>query len=335
MSALISADLHLSDNPRDAYRHKFLTTTFLGLVKKHKVDLVIIGGDLTESKDNHSAQLVNSIVDFIYQLSALSEVVILRGNHDYLNPDFPFYRFLRRIEGVSWINQPYECKESIGNCLYLPHTNNYERDWKRFDFSEYDWIFSHNTFAGAVGDNGFTLEGIPIEIFPANAKVISGDIHKPQTLGPVTYVGAPTTIDFGDDYDPRVLLIEQGRLKSIPCEGPQKRVINLKAGIGEDWKPVFLKSAKAGDIVRVKVKINAKTMDKWAEIKSEIRQWCERYKLILHDCKPEVDLTQTRMTGQKVAQPLRSDEQIMKDYSQLRQVHPSYLDTGLELMKES
>src|SRR5205814_1607714 len=104
-------------------------------------------------------------------------------------------------------------------CLFLPHTNNYKRDWKGLDFSKYQWIFAHNTFQGAnIGPR--RLEGIPTSIFPRNAKVISGDIHVPQHFGPIEYVGAPYRIDFGDDYEPRVLFLstkdEKRCIESIP-----------------------------------------------------------------------------------------------------------------------
>src|ERR1035437_1458498 len=139
MTVLITADLHVSDNPRDDYRWAWLKK-LPTLLRKEKIELLIILGDLCESKDNHSAELVNALVDHLYALAAVCPVIVLQGNHDYLSsPDNPYFRFLQRIEGISWIGRPIPIRDlknvpatvsrSLGRAIFAPYSPNYERDW--------------------------------------------------------------------------------------------------------------------------------------------------------------------------------------------------------------
>jgi hypothetical protein len=226
MTALAIADLHLSEKARDEYRFAVMDN-IATLIEKHSVSTLMILGDLTESKDYHPATLVNDVVDIIYSFSCLADVIILTGNHDYTQTDCPFFHFLRRFKRVRWVNKVTMLDLDIGQCLFLPHTRDWETEWALVgDTPDLDWIFAHNTFEGSETEYGKKLSGIPTDIFPRGVKVIAGDVHTPQTVGPVTYVGAPYLIDFGDSFVPRALLLKSdGSMKSISLPGPQKRLL--------------------------------------------------------------------------------------------------------------
>lgn len=195
MTILITSDLHLNDNPRDAYRHNFVSRILPDVMNKHQADLLLILGDFTDEKTRHDAWLVNTIVSHLKALSKICSIVCLRGNHDYIQADNPFFQFLGDIPNITWINKPTpseslgNLKHFLGRSLFLPHTNNHERDWGKLinlPFDNYNWFFAHQTFAGAaVGPRKF--EGIDPKIFPQDADVISGDIHQPQSFENVTY----------------------------------------------------------------------------------------------------------------------------------------------------
>jgi hypothetical protein len=346
MRTLITADIHISDNSRDEYRIKFLKT-FRDLCRKYKVDTAIVLGDLTEAKDNHSAELVNQIVDHFYKLAGIcKDIIVLKGNHDYLTPETPFFRFLQRIEGVTWVNAPTDEKNAsttvlkrFGACLWLPHTTNYKRDWEGLDLNRYDRIFAHQTFNGVLmgpGRQPFN-GGVPLDVLPQTEpdQVISGDIHIPQQLGPVTYVGAPYTVDFGDDYSPRVILLEIdgsgrfGSLQSIPCLGPQKQLVEMST-IGDLNK---FTNMHRGDILKIRVARTHAQMDRWHQMKNEIRQWCEKNGFIPYTIQPVIDQSK-RMIASKEISESRSDEQILRDYGKLRSVNDPILKTGLSLLRE-
>lgn len=324
---LFTGDIHLNSNPRDSYRHVFMAETLPALLRKHNVDALVIAGDLTDEKNYHEARLVNQVVDYLYELSVLCPVVVTRGNHDYTDPEHPFFAFVSSIGRVAWINQP-TIKDRI---LFLPHTGNWKRDWKDLDFTGHRLICAHQTFAGAkVGPR--ELEGIPLDIFPEDARIISGDIHVPQSFDIVTYTGAPYLCNFGDAYEPRVLLWNgKGKPQSIPVPGVQKRLLEIDSLA--DLKSC-LRMVNAGDICKVRVTLHAKDHARWSEIQERVRQWGTENGLQIYTVQPQI-------TGQKGAATARrrvdahTDRQLVELYGEARAVGAQTLKTGLELMKES
>lgn len=338
MRALVTADLHLNEVPRDFYRHLFLRT-FRDLCRKHKADTAIVLGDLTDAKDRLSAWLANVITDHFYKLASICEnVIILRGNHDYVNPDYPFFMLLQRLEGVYWVNQPTDAAttptpvfRSLGRHLWLPHTANPKKDWVGLDTQGAELIFAHQTFNGANVGFGRKLEGIDQdELLPGTGKIISGDIHVPQVLRRVTYVGAPYTIDFGDSFEPRVLLLDGNKITTIPCDGPQKRLIEVASLEGA--KRECEKVAASGDIL--KIRIAADSIERWPETREAIREWCTKQGLVPHIVQPLLK-AKSSMASKQAVSAARSDAQVLKDYSRLRKVDEPVLKTGLNLLEET
>src|ERR1700761_5938869 len=116
----IIGDLHLTDHVRDQYR--------FGIFKwiqqqqeKYKPAATFLLGDLTDSKDRHSATLVNKIVNGLTSLKP--PVYILEGNHDYkADKKNPFFRFLNHIEGLRFITEPAVIKPAYSRPIALiPH----------------------------------------------------------------------------------------------------------------------------------------------------------------------------------------------------------------------
>ncbi len=329
MTTLVVGDPHLNDNPRDRYRHEF-QKQLRAMVKKHDVNLTIILGDLTDVKDYHGSWLVNEIVGHLWKLSQLCEVIVLKGNHDYINPDTPFFKFLGKIEDIEWINEPTNSNRSFGRMLFLPHTNNYEKDWRYvFSGEQFDWVFAHNTFEGAqVGAR--RLEGIPLSIFPKNVQIISGDIHYPQTIGNLTYVGAPYTCHFGDAYDPRVLLIDDEKhlyqVHSIPCSGVQKRLIEIKSLKELDMYDT------GEDILKIRYILPSSKSDKWPDIKAEIKEWGKGQPFTIESIHPVMEHEGTdaivRARGSR-----KSDADLIKEYVKRTGASEPTLKTGLKLIE--
>lgn len=313
MRALITSDLHLSANPRDEYRHEFMGR-LRKMIAEHKVNTLLILGDLTEQKDKHESELVNRVVGHIDRLAQLvDKLIILRGNHDWLNdPSMPFFRFLGKLPNVTWINNP-----TMVGALFLPHTTNYAKDWAKYIDSGFDGVsivFAHNTFDGTLGDNGHRLDGVPPSIFPKRLTVVSGDVHGAQNVGPVIYVGAPYTVDFGDDYAPRVLLWdENGRLDSIPCRGPQKELLEVKS-VTDLQKAARLRGLQEGDILKVRVTIDRAETAVWAEMREEVRAWGAKQGYLIHVVQPVVEDAQRRLDTAKRRRVSKSDDQLFGDY---------------------
>lgn len=331
---LVTGDWHLSSNPRDGYRHAWVER-FIALAQAKQPKAIIILGDLTEEKDRHTAGLVNDIVAFIAELAQICPVVGLQGNHDYVaDPSYGFWPFLSCIKNIEWLIKPEANVFGIGNLLYLPHTRNYKQDWAAVRFDGYDWIFAHNTFEGASTEHGHKLSGIPRSVFPGDARVISGDIHTPQQLpldngGYVVYVGAPYLCDFGDDYKPRILeLHENGRYKSIPCPGAQKRLVTISGP--EELQ--LQTHVKPGDILKVRVSLSMKERERWPEVQAEVRKWAETMDCILYAVQPKFQVTNAGRARLEPGQR-RSDEDTLKQYAAARKVNPATLETGLTFLE--
>lgn len=288
MKRLISSDWQLADNARDRYRTDFVVKTLPALIEKYKPDQLLVLGDITEEKDRFPAPLVNEIVNCFHDLSKKCEIIILQGNHDILHAAHPFFEFISCFDNISWISVPTE----RDHCLYLPHTRDYKKDWAGLQFDGYDFIFAHNIFEG-VKANGQALSGIPRSIFSNDCFVISGDVHEPQTLQPVTYVGSPCLCDFGDSYQPRVLFLDDLKVKSIKVYGQQKRLIHCTVNkIAGKRELDFDHNANENDIIKVKVDLDMSDVAEWATIREEIEQWAAKNKFVLNSVVPIIAYVQ-------------------------------------------
>jgi hypothetical protein len=332
MSVIVTADLHFNDNPRDAYRHQFVPW-LIGCLAQHKAEALFILGDLTDAKDEHRAWLVNQVVNHLVVLAQVCPVVIIRGNHDFLSPDWPFFGFVNKLYNVHWVNWPTDSDElalanklSIGPFALLPHTSDYKKEWDDFDFNQYPWAFTHNTFTGSDYGQGPLAKGIPPDVFPDTCVVLSGDVHIPQNIKPVTYVGAPYLIDFGDVYQPRVMLIGKGSVKSIPTQGPQKRLVEIKSLA--DLKKVKLDS---GDMVKVRLSLATEDRSKWPEMQAAIKEWADKQKLVLSSSQPMV----ARDPAVKRSLRRYDDKQLVKEYIKSRGADAATEKTGLRLLEKA
>lgn len=339
-TALVTADLHLNDNSRDSYRHDFMRSQLPKLLKQYKPKYLIILGDLTDEKDRHRSELVNAVVNYLHTYSNICKVIILRGNHDCLDPTSPFFQFVSLLENVLWINKPTPLKlGELGECLFLPHTRNYERDWKHSMFALYTtdplagYIFCHNAFEGAVSESGKRMQGIPTSIFPKKATVLSGDIHVPQQVGPVTYCGAPYTIRFGDKFTPciRMLRRSQNRLciDTQPTSGPQKRIIEVKNTARLDR---YVEKFNEGDLLKLRVHLKADEYPKWNEIKEQLRDWCDQNGGIVCEIQPVKQSASIKLNRKSVS--TRTDHELLETYAKRKGISASILRTGLKIMEE-
>lgn len=339
MRALVIADLHLSAKQRDAYRFDVMSR-IAGLLEAKKADYLIVLGDLTEEKDYHPAPLVNDIVDIIHSFSQFCEVIVLLGNHDYTRRDFPFFRFLRRLKRVRWINSVTRLDLGKADCLFLPHTRDYRKDWAKLPhIEEIQFIFAHNTFEGAASEHGKRLSGIPVDFFEeGEAPVISGDIHTPQTLGPVTYVGSPYTVDFGDDFEPRALLLDwydhrDYRIESIPLPGPQKRLIDITTADIERLRSGAGYEFAEGDIVKARITLKPEEQEKWGTIREKVRRELTELGVEVHLVQP-ITTARVKRLKMEPAQA-KSDEAILREYGKGAKVPEATLKVGLGFLEKA
>lgn len=243
-------------------------------------------GDITDAKDNHPASLVNRIVSNIQALRC-DDIKILPGNHDWLLKGNEFFRFLNYLPNVEFFTRPTEDHTvAYGEqCIFLPYTKTPAADWKDIDFGHYDYAFMHQTIKGARASNGQLMEGEDVPPMPVIRKVYSGDIHVPQDIGNTTYIGSPYHVHFGDNFAPRVLILERGG-KERWIQMPSPRRIVLKAATLRELERADLDE---GDQVKLRMTLSAADKHAWSRIKREAVAILEERGVIVHGVELLVD----------------------------------------------
>jgi len=280
---IVTADLHLTDAPEDEYRwgvFEFLIDKANELGKGSNTLFVL--GDLTDKKDYHSAKLVNRVVNSfvsLYRNSTIKEIIILRGNHDGVDGGVAYFEFMNAIPYVHVITKPELRNMDFRKIALLPHTKDPAQDWALIEFGEAKYVFMHQTVTGAVGESGRVLEGtqnIASLLGGTPAKVFSGDIHAPQRIGNIEYVGSPYHIHFGDDYQGRILCAQAAKI--LEWHYPTIRKIKITI---RDAKELAKYDLEEGDQIKVELALHEEERHEWHIKKEAIEKWCIAHKVNL------------------------------------------------------
>jgi DNA repair exonuclease SbcCD nuclease subunit len=258
MKLLLSGDWHFKLS--DPYKFK-LFDVLISL--KSQYDQLIFLGDLTDDKNRHDSYLVNKICTGFTDLrDAEIPVLMIYGNHDFIDSDQPFFQFLKLLPNIEYISKATTQIIEGKKLRFVPWTKD------EADFEPADYCFTHLTLNRCVSEGGFTLESNWNESFFSSRykKTFSGDIHKPQTIGSFTYVGAPYHNRFGDNYDGQLIILDTATGKteiiSLKDHFPKKLKVTL-SGLGQ---------VRDIDQVRVQLKITEKNKDTWSVTKRELEE---------------------------------------------------------------
>ena len=324
MTSIITSDLHLNDSVRDAHRFD-LFPWLAKQAQEYKADQILILGDITDAKDGHPATLVNRIVDAVISLrhQTKAAIIILRGNHDCIDPAVPFFGFLRHLAGIVWITD----KMINGKILYIANRRSAE-DWPRLDL---DYAFVHQTFTGAVAENGQALTGFPRSVVgDVRKRVYSGDVHVPQDLGNITYVGAPYRIKFGDKFLPRVLLLDD-KGKHHDLHFPTKLRALIECEMVKSF-PRLIRGFAPGDQIKIRVSQTRAELVDWAATRKIILELAEKEKLEV--CGISAVLGD-ETTGDGAIEHIEdlSPGAMFDDYADRERVAPVIRKAGKEIME--
>jgi len=330
MNVLLTADWHLTDKPADSYRFKFLDW-LRDYVAEMEVSKIIVLGDITEHKDCHPSSLVNEIVRRIADLTQHCPMDILTGNHDYIDENCPFFKFLQYLPGVNFITHPTAIPDI--NSFYIPNRRHWYdaeliSEWVARD---YDYIFCHQLFTGAVSFSGKMLIGASPSNFTSNkTKIYAGDIHNPQIVGPVEYVGSPYLITFGDAFEPRVILLDTQSKNSWSIATPvflHKKTITIHS-IEE------LEAMRLGvdDLVKLIVSIPQDETQYWADIRSRIEDYFCESKADLHSMELVIETPEQKI-GKLGKAPVKTNQDLYADYCKQANLPANIVEVGRELMK--
>ena len=335
---LLVSDLHLTDREKDNYRWD-LFPWLEKQIKEHKVDRLYMMGDLTDFKDKHSSILTNKIVEVFSRLAKLCPVVLLKGNHDFIQSEKPFFRFLEQIPDVTYVNSPWEYHDT-GDLseLFLPHTKTPIEDWKDINFSQYDIVYLHQCVIGSKGANDFEMEhGLDPSFFAKKkCRVISGDIHVPQIVGShlkgqVEYIGSPYPVAFGDHFKARCLLIDDNGDKDLFFPTIQKRAIKIK-----NPDALKLQRLKSGDQVSVKLQLTQAEFVSWPDYKRQCLAWCDEKGIVVHSIALEPIVKEIDKKKEAEAKKQRSylsdPKEIINMFGKKEKLDPLLIKEGQALL---
>lgn len=323
---LLVGDLHLTDRAQDSYRFG-LFPWLRKQQEKLQPTATFILGDLTDRKDNHSSKLVNLIVDALSSLQ--KPVYILKGNHDYIDPNMPYFKFLNKMDGITFISEPQLIREYKIACV--PHYHS-EEDFahacEHFN-GEMDFIFVHQTFTGSIAETGVQLTGYstqPVEILRPRLGCYAGDVHRPQRSGPVTYVGSPYTIRFGDDFDPHIIrLNEDGSKKYLHYDCPRKWSLTIR-----DVSELKNYEIMKGDQVKLIIELAREEAVEWKTHKAQIQAACKELGADVFG----IELKVNSATPKAKLNPVKSraPKDILKEFSVAEKLPAQTRDAGLKLL---
>ena len=327
MNWLITTDLHLSDRPRDQYRFDL----FPWLVKqqsKHSITDTFILGDITENKDRHSSTLVNKIVEHLLTLKP--PVYVLRGNHDGLDPKNPFFKFLNCIEGLMFICKPTCMLDSV----FVPHCSNQAMLDDACHIPKYQpkAVFLHNTFDGAIAETGARLTGLstaPIEALKPRLGAYSGDVHAPQRHDCVTYVGSPYQVRFGDEFEPRVLLLNEKGEKDLHFKCPRKWSLTVRGADDIDGNPSLLR----GDQVKLIIALAREEAVEWKAYKQSVLAACKKRGLDVYGVDIEIQTTKQRERVKLNEAQVKTPAEIVSSFCKAENTPSNIKQIGMELLE--
>lgn len=323
MRFLITSDLHLTDKQEHRYRLQYLDW-LTSLTNKLQPGHVAILGDLTDQKDRHSGWLVNAICARLSVLGRAAPLNILFGNHDGPSRDLPYWAFLNSFEGITY----YTEATRVGRYVFCPW--GCENDGITL-VKENDvcLLLMHATVSGAVAENGQRLEGTCSASFleGVDCKVFSGDIHVPQIVGDVEYVGAPYHVHFGDTFVPRTVLYDTTTRKTAEFRYPSPYLVIWRTDI--DRLEVKLPE---GCRARVIITSDHEVLpDDFRHAVSTIRTAAKDSNIEIVSCSLE------RVKAKRVRRApnaRRSDEAVVRTYGSRQKFDESTIATGVELVKE-
>lgn len=329
LPAILVSDPHFTASPTDEYRWG-LWPWLAGELIAEKARTLLILGDLTDAKDYHSAELVNRLTAAIVTMP-VEEIIILAGNHDWLKQGGVFFEFLKHLTKprVRVIVKPTEdLGEADGDpaCMFLPYTKSPARDWKDMDFSHYDYLFMHQTAPGSIASNGQKMEGEELPDLNAG-KVYSGDIHVPQKIGAIEYVGSPYHVHFGDHFKPRCIVLDRKR-QAFDLHFPTitRRALTISSVAELDRTGIT-----KGDQVKITIKLNEADAHYWNAIRREVTENVRVLGAQLHGIKLVVQKSDGRLADRR--HPLKAPKpaDAILRFVTTQELGGDILDAGLEI----
>jgi hypothetical protein len=336
-NTFLIADLHLTTNPLDYYKWDFFEW-LISKIEIHKIEVVNILGDLTEKKDNHSSLLVNKLTSYLELLlyAGVKQIRILKGNHDFINEDTPFFEFLNVSPKIHFITTPTR----LGTEFFYPYTTDYDLQKYADEINKCQVLYMHTQVKGTKLLNGKVLEeGITQENFKGIevAKIYSGHIHYfTSTRNDIlTYVGSQYPVYFGDED-------RHGAVFHLYGGEPSEKLLfyldspgryNVKFENEYQFSQWLSFATKEKDQLKVTFELDRCDYDKWPDLRKTTKELCKERKLELVSLtlKPNKDKKFIGMERNETVVSLSYDE-VLDRFATKEKLTDDYIAIAREII---
>lgn len=332
MNYLLWSDPHFTDSPLEAYRWDVFKS-LKEIAIKYRVNKIICLGDLVDRKDRHTGALINHIVEELADLhfETNAPIDILAGNHDKPLTGPYFWKFINRQKNLRYLEQ-WEWQEE--GVLYLPYAANPIEDWPQLDKVKLVAMFMHQTMEGALVEDDFKLKGNKLPVLPL-LPIFSGDVHRPQFIKGVTYIGACHPVKFGESWPNRVIIIQNDDFVNfieVPLPTIKRDVIDISLS-DELFKLDYHKS----DQLRIRYHLTAEKMIIWPVEEEIIRKWADTNGIFLASIEAKLVSNTLEAKSEEEVRTLEimPPEEVIKVFGVTEKLDQNVIEIGLELLKES
>jgi hypothetical protein len=345
MKILLVADVHLVEKLEEAHRWDVFNKV-VDICHCEHISHVCFMGDTWDKMDRYGAALVNRSVEVLTDLTRQGiKVAVLQGNHDYKKEGVSFWGFLNAFQDIQYITEPSKLVWGDGGSespLFLPFSSNPKEDWASIPLQDFPLIFIHQTLAGSLVEGGRKIEKEPhaLPIFPRGVTIYAGDVHCPQTIGRVTYVGTPHATRFGEDWPGRLLIIDTvnpSAFRAVPLTSVKKEILSISS-VAELDAIASKKSLSTGDHIRVRCALSKDNFTEWSEIEMAIRHWADSNELVLASVEGsveeriDVDGSESQISSENSIEQM-SPEDIVRLFAKEENLGEPVILEGLKLIQ--
>lgn len=181
---------------------------FIPLIEKNykQGDILLVLGDIFDSRNSINIQVLNMAMDIFYKLSTIftDGIIIILGNHDLYNKhttEINSVRCLRFIPNIHIYEEPASITIGGVKFLLLPWRKNAEDE--RIVINDmgpgHDYLLMHTDVKGFYHNKTQEITtGCDIALYKPFKRVYSGHIHYSQRVSNINMLGSPFEITRSD-----------------------------------------------------------------------------------------------------------------------------------------
>jgi len=237
------------------------------IVEYQSPDFIVLLGDMLDQHEKIHTTPLNKAYDFINTMRQIAQTFVIVGNHDMTNnsvflTDEHWLNAMKEWDNVVVVDKAIVHSINDMEFVLCPYVFSGRFEEALNTIENYDWrnakcIFCHQEFEGCKMGSIISIDGDRWDI--KNPNVISGHIHKNQTINNIYYPGSSMQVSFGEtdrniissvefnDYEKDYVLNE------IEIDLPRKKIVYIDV---DDFDSFDINKNKNNDNDKVKVSVS-------------------------------------------------------------------------------